>query len=179
MGLLSIEHNKVVYFGDWIAYAVGVALVASWLTIGAPPSRHLALGVALLLGLLAWSPVEYGVHRFVLHGVEPFRSWHAVHHQRPRALIGAPTLLTMPAFFALVFLPLWWLSDVWLASAFTVGLVTGYLAYAIVHHAVHHWHPSAPGLRQRQRMHALHHSDQSGRGRYGVTSALWDRLWRT
>lgn len=179
MGLLSIEHNQIVYFGDWAAYAICVVLMASWLAIGAPPSRHFALSVAPLLGLLAWSPVEYLVHRFVLHGIEPFRSWHAVHHQRPRALIGAPTLLTMPAFFALVFVPLWWLSDVTLACAFTMGLVSGYLVYAVVHHAAHHWHVRLPSLQQRKRTHAMHHSDQGGRGRYGVTSAVWDRIGRT
>nr|WP_315196058.1 sterol desaturase family protein [uncultured Aquabacterium sp.] len=179
MGILSIEHSKLMYVSDLVSYAIGVSLMSAWMALEAPASRQLVLWVTMLLGLLAWSPVEYIVHRFILHGLEPFRSWHAVHHQRPRALIGAPTLLTMPAFFALVFVPLWWLADAWLACAFTAGLVSGYLVYALVHHDAHHGHPALPGLKQRQRMHALHHCDQTGRGRYGVTSDWWDRLCRT
>ncbi|MBH1987786.1 MAG: sterol desaturase family protein [Burkholderiales bacterium] len=179
MGLLSIEHSKLIYVGDLVAYAIGVSLMSAWMAFEAPASRQLALWLTMLLGLLAWSPVEYIVHRFVLHGLEPFRSWHAVHHQRPGALVGAPTLLTLPAFFALVFAPLWWLADAWLACAFTAGLISGYLVYALVHHGAHHGRPTLPGLKQRQRMHALHHSDQAGRGRYGVTSDWWDWLCRT
>lgn len=179
MGLLSIEHSKLAYFGDLVAYAIAVTSMAVWLSWAGQASQAPVLWLAALLGLLAWSPVEYVVHRFVLHGLEPFRSWHAVHHQRPRALIGAPTLLTMPAFFGLVFVPLSWLSDVRLACAFTMGLVGGYLVYAIVHHAAHHWHVRLPSLQQRKRTHAMHHSDQGGRGRYGVTSGVWDRIGRT
>lgn len=179
MGLLSIEHSKLAYFGDLVAYGMAVTAMAWWLALAGPAPIQPFLWLTALLGLLAWSPVEYVVHRFVLHGLEPFRSWHAVHHQRPRALVGAPTLLTMSAFFGLVFVPLWWLSDAWLACAFTMGLVCGYLVYAIVHHGAHHWHVSLPSLQQRKRTHAKHHSDQGGRGRYGVTSAVWDRIGGT
>jgi cyclopropane-fatty-acyl-phospholipid synthase len=31
---------------------------------------------AALAGLLGWSLIEYGVHRFVLHGLAPFRRWY-------------------------------------------------------------------------------------------------------
>ena len=45
---------------------------------------------ALLAGLVAWTLLEYVLHRFVLHGVEPFRAWHLAHHRNPTQPIRVP-----------------------------------------------------------------------------------------
>jgi len=60
-------------------------------TLGLTAPRAAALeavGLAVL-GLAAWTLIEYALHRFVLHGLQPFARWHADHHRRPSALIGA------------------------------------------------------------------------------------------
>jgi cyclopropane-fatty-acyl-phospholipid synthase len=179
MGLLTTEHRKAGYLADFIVYATACAALALLLAIVAPYERRAELLALALLGLVAWTLVEYVLHRFVLHGMQPFQAWHAEHHRRPRALIGTPTILSATLIAALVFLPALVLSDLWRASALTFGLLTGYLVYALVHHAAHHWRADTAWLRQIKRHHALHHSPVSAAARYGVTSVLWDVVFRT
>jgi hypothetical protein len=45
----------------------------------------------MALGLLTWTIVEYGVHRFVLHSVEAVARLHEQHHATPGAYVGTPT----------------------------------------------------------------------------------------
>jgi sterol desaturase/sphingolipid hydroxylase (fatty acid hydroxylase superfamily) len=179
MGLLTTEHGKAGYLADFIVYAVAATALAVLLAIVAPYVRRTELLAFALLGLAAWTFVEYVLHRFVLHGMHPFRAWHAEHHRRPRALIGTPTILSTALIAALVFLPALVLSDLWRASALTFGLLTGYMVYAIVHHATHHWRAETAWLRRIKRHHALHHSPVAAASRYGVTSAFWDVVFRT
>jgi cyclopropane-fatty-acyl-phospholipid synthase len=179
MGLLTTEHGKAGHLADFIVYATACAVLALLLAIVAPYERRTELLALALLGLVAWTLVEYVLHRFVLHGIQPFQAWHAEHHRRPRALIGTPTILSVTLIAALVFLPALVLSDLWRASALTFGLLTGYLVYALVHHAAHHWRADTAWLRHIKRHHALHHSPVAAAARYGVTSALWDVVFRT
>jgi len=179
MGLLTTEHGKAGYLADFVLYFVASATLAVLLAVVAPYARRTEILAFALLGLVAWTLVEYVLHRFVLHGIQPFKAWHAEHHRRPRALIGTPTILSAALIAALVFLPALVLSDLWRASALTFGLLTGYLVYAIVHHATHHWRVDNAWLRKVKRHHALHHSPIAVPGRYGVSSAFWDAVFRT
>ena len=77
----------------------------------------------------------------------------------------------------LVFLPALLMSNLWIASAFTLGVLAGYLAYSITHHATHHWRARSPWLLQRKRWHALHHRHADEPACYGVTTDLWDRVF--
>jgi len=179
MGLVTTEHGKAGYLADFVVYAMASTVLAVLLAVLAPYQRRTELLAFALLGLVAWTLVEYVLHRFVLHGMQPFQAWHAEHHRRPRALNGTPTILSTALIVALVFLPALVLSDLWRASALTFGLLTGYLVYAVVHHAAHHWRADNAWLRQIKRHHALHHSPAAAPGRYGVTSTLWDVVFRT
>ncbi|OIQ73314.1 fatty acid hydroxylase superfamily protein [mine drainage metagenome] len=129
-----------------------------------------------LVGLGGWTAIEYVLHRFVLHGLQPFRRWHLEHHRRPAALICTPTILSATLIVVLVFLPSLLLGNLWNACALTFGLLTGYLGYAITHHAVHHWHVDNAWLKKRKRWHALHHHSEQA-GCYGVTSSFWDLVF--
>ena len=151
------------------------ALVAAFTLWGSPVS-WLEIVAFVLGGLGSWTAMEYALHRFVLHGLQPFSRWHAEHHQRPQALIFTSTILSATLIAILVFLPMLLLGDLWRACALTLGLLTGYLSYTITHHAIHHWRTSNPWLNERKRWHALHH--RNGRSsRYGVTSGFWDRVF--
>jgi cyclopropane-fatty-acyl-phospholipid synthase len=66
---------------------------------------------------------------------------------------------------------------VWQACALTLGVVTGYLAYSVTHHAIHHWRGDNVWLLQRKRWHALHHQDVELAGCFGVTSGIWDHVF--
>jgi hypothetical protein len=179
MGLLTTEHGRAGYLADFIVYGAASGALAALLVFGGPRERWLELVALALLGLVAWTLLEYALHRFVLHGLQPFRTWHAEHHHRPRALIGTPTILSATLIAALVFLPALLLGDLWRASALTFGLLTGYLIYAVVHHATHHWRSDTAWTSQRKRAHALHHSPVGPPARYGVTSGFWDEVFGT
>jgi cyclopropane-fatty-acyl-phospholipid synthase len=179
MGLLTTEHGRTGYLADFVFYAAASTTLGLWLAVAAPHGRRTEFLVVAGAGLAAWTLVEYLLHRFVLHGVHPFRAWHAEHHRRPRALIGTPTIVSATLITALVFVPSLWLSDAWRACALTFGLLTGYLVYAIVHHATHHWHADRGWLRQAKRHHARHHSPMAAPARFGVTSSFWDVVFRT
>jgi cyclopropane-fatty-acyl-phospholipid synthase len=174
MRLLTTERGTAGYLADFLLYAVASAALGVLLAVVAPYARRTEILAFALLGLVAWTLVEYVLHRFVLHGIPPLKAWHAEHHRRPRALIGTPTILSAVLIAALVFVPALMLSDLWRACALTFGLLTGYLVYAVVHHATHHWRVDNAWLRQLKRHHALHHSSIVASGRYGVSSAFWD-----
>ena len=177
MGMFTLEHSRAAYRADFILYGAAVIALATG-TLAAGPREQIAQVVALILaGLCAWGAIEYVLHRFVLHGLAPFRQWHALHHERPAALICAPTILSASLIVGLVFVPALQLGGLWRACALTLGVVAGYLAYAVTHHATHHWRADSTWLRQRKRWHARHHHSGDAPHCYGVTSALWDHVF--
>src|SRR6266850_3564990 len=86
MGLFKLEHSKLVYRADFALYGAAVAMLAAFLLFEGPPGQRVSIAGFTLLGLLSWTGIEYALHRFVLHGLQPFKGWHAQHHQRPTAL---------------------------------------------------------------------------------------------
>lgn len=176
MALFSVEHSRSAYWADFGIYGTAVAALGTALTTCAPRGQGLRLGCLVVLGVAAWTLIEYLLHRFVLHGLEPFRSWHVAHHRRPTALMSTPTLLSVALILALVFLPALLAVHLWPAAALTLGVVVGYLAYSVTHHATHHWRSFGPWMTRRKRWHARHHR---GAACYGVTCAFWDRMFRS
>lgn len=176
--MFALEHSKVAYWTDFAIYAAFIGAMCTALPLFAPRSQWLAMGVLAATGLAAWSPVEYLMHRFVLHGLEPFRSWHARHHERPMALISSPTLLSAASIVALVFVPAILFANRWTAASLTVGVVAGYLGYALCHHGTHHWRARSNWLKERKRWHAIHHR-RGGAECYGVTTKFWDHVFGT
>jgi sterol desaturase/sphingolipid hydroxylase (fatty acid hydroxylase superfamily) len=178
MPLLSIEHSTTAYRADFFLYGSAMLALGAWLVLRAPSGMALELSALVALGWLAWSPVEYALHRFVLHGLPPFKGWHREHHQRPLALICAPTALSASLIGLLVWLPAVGAMGLWRGSALTLGVLVGYLGYAITHHALHHWRLRSGWLAQRKHAHARHHYLKQPCC-FGVTTGLWDRLFHT
>jgi len=173
MNLFTFEQTKSVYWADFVFYGIMIGVLAGVLAAAVPNSNWSMTLILATLGLIGWSALEYVVHRFVFHGMQPFQRWHAAHHARPAALICSPTLLSAPIIGVGLFLPAWAIGGLQSACALTIGLLCGYLAYALTHHAIHHWPADSRWLRQRKRWHFLHH-DKRNACCYGVTSGLWD-----
>lgn len=173
--LFTLEHGKAAYRADFAFYGATIAGLAVLLVVYGPSDQRIAFAGLLLAGIIAWSAIEYALHRFILHGLEPFRHWHALHHARPEALICAPTALSAGLSALLIFLPACAMIGLWHACALTLGVLVGYLAYSVTHHAIHHWQVEFRWLQRRKHWHALHHQ-LARRGCYGVTSGVWDRL---
>ena len=183
MSLFTLEHSKVAYRLDLAFFGVASVGLGVLLFLAGPPARLMQGAACAALGLASWTFIEYGVHRFVLHGVKPFSAWHARHHRRPTARIYSPTFVSVLLVAALIYLPAWIAWGRWPACAFTFGVVAGDFGYAVTHHAIHHWRAERGWLGRRKRWHGLHHvrlSAPAGRpGYYGVTSRLWDFVFRT
>jgi cyclopropane-fatty-acyl-phospholipid synthase len=178
MNLFTIEQTRAVYWADFFFYGLVIAVLMLTLSLGPPPADRGKLALLVLAALAGWSLLEYLVHRFVLHGIQPFRRWHAAHHESPRALICAPTILTASVIGGALFIPVWATADLWCACSLTLGLLIGYLVYALTHHATHHWRAPRGWLRQRRRWHLVHHHEREPCC-YGVTSGFWDHLFGT
>ena len=176
MRLFTLEQSKATYRADFALYGVAVLALTTFMALGGPPGQRLTMIAFTLAGLGSWTAIEYALHRFVLHGLQPFRGWHEEHHRRPTALICTPTIFSAALIATLVFLPALLLGNLWCASALTLGVLSGYLAYAVIHHATHHWRGDNAWLKQRKRWHALHHH-QAQPGYYGVTSGFWDHVF--
>lgn len=177
MKSFKLELSKTAYQADFVLYGSAALLLSLVLLLTAPRTQALPLAALVMAGLLGWTAVEYGLHRFLLHGVQPFRRWHAEHHRRPSARIGTPTVLSGSLIAALVFLPALLIGDLWSACALTLGLVGGYLAYALSHHAIHHWRADSRWLKRRKAWHARHHHRAGLPLCYGVTTGFWDRVF--
>jgi sterol desaturase/sphingolipid hydroxylase (fatty acid hydroxylase superfamily) len=177
MHIFTLEHSKAAYRADLALYCTTVVALAAFLLVDGPREQRVEIVAFALAGLGSWTAIEYALHRFVLHGLQPFRRWHEEHHRRPSALIFTPTILSAALIAALVFIPALLVADLWRACALTLGVLTGYLTYTITHHAVHHWRADNAWLKQRKRWHALHHHRIEQPGYYGVTSAFLDHVF--
>jgi len=177
--LFSLEHSRAAYLADFALLYGSVAVLAAFLVASDRPERRGDVAAFAIIGLGSWTLIEYVLHRFVLHGLQPFRRWHSLHHRRQTDLIYAPTILSVSAVTGLAFLSRWMLGDLSRACALTLGLLIGYLAYSITHHAVHYWRSDNAWLRRRKRWHSLHHRPSQPAGRYGVTTAFWDHVFRS
>jgi cyclopropane-fatty-acyl-phospholipid synthase len=176
MRLFSLEQDRALVRMDMAFYGLVAALLALVVLARVPADHAGRAAAAVLAGTLGWTLMEYGLHRFVLHRLQPFKRWHALHHERPAALIATPTALTAALFVVFVAAPSAWLAPLWLASALDLGVMLGYLAYIVTHHRVHHGHTSLGWLRQRQRWHAQHHQAGS-QACYGVSVPVWDHVF--
>jgi sterol desaturase/sphingolipid hydroxylase (fatty acid hydroxylase superfamily) len=173
-----MEMGKWGYFADFVLYPVLIAALATRALWGASLAVSFFVLATIVAGAVAWSGLEYTMHRWVLHRIEPFRRLHDRHHARPVDLIGTPAWLS-----GALFLSLWQLlahrEPGFVAAGLVTGLMLGYLAYAALHHAVHH-RRARPGswLHRAKQRHARHHMT-GGAINFGVSVAVWDRMLGT
>lgn len=151
---------------------------------------HTQLGVfttigMFLLGALAFSWVEYIVHRYVFHMPTYTRArekmqytMHGVHHEFPKDKdrLAMPPLLsiTLATILLLIFRVI--LGD--FTFAFLPGFLTGYAAYLSVHYMVHVYQPPRNFFKALWINHSVHHY-KDGEIVFGVSSPLWDYVYGT
>lgn len=149
------------------------------------------------LGAVAWSASEYAIHRFVGHGpkrAEPtgvlgrislrglayeFNREHLAHHTDPTYF--APTsrkLLAAGVAISSVTAALAPIVGARRAGAFALGFTAAYGAYELLHRRIH-THPATGPYGRWARRHHLAHHYRTPRENHGVTSAVWDRVFRT
>jgi len=176
-----MDRSKVSYYADLVLYPILVAglFLTDLLAVHRTPFAWLWL-LSCLLGIPAWTLIEYLLHRFVFHELPGVVELHAMHHSRPNAYVASPVWVGFFAWSTIVFLPLWLVGDLEIAAGATSGLLLGYIWYLVVHDAVHRWPLKQNSwLRKARRRHLLHHRRADRTGNYGVSTGFWDVVFRT
>lgn len=142
-------------------------------------------------GILMWTLLEYGFHRFLFHIGEKYLPEnqaaltlhfliHGVHHFLP---MDRYRLVMPPALFSTLTLTVW--SVLWMTglpygvrSGLISGALTGYIAYDLLHYSFHHAKMPNGVLRWLKAYHLRHHYEDDSRG-FGVSSPLWDVILGT
>ena len=167
-----------------ILSALFLGSVGVWGSIGT-----LSWGVAALYalgGLFFWTIVEYVLHRFAFH-YQPTSSLgrrlhflaHGVHHLDP----WDPTRLVFPpvagiAVVAVIFGLVWIVLSLPATMAWIAGMLVGYLVYDMTHYYTHHGRPTSRWGKFLKAYHLAHHHKEWN-AMYGVSSPLWDIVFRT
>jgi sterol desaturase/sphingolipid hydroxylase (fatty acid hydroxylase superfamily) len=166
---LVVYSPVIVFFGSIAVVELGVL-----------PALAAAVG-----GLALWTFVEYWFHRVLFH-YEPRSAWgrglhflvHGIHHAYPqdstRLVMPLPVSIPLAGLFyflfRLVFAPF--------APAVFAGFALGYVVYDSMHYAVHHFPMHNRIARAIKRHHLRHHFTDEHSG-FGVSSPLWDYIFRT
>jgi sterol desaturase/sphingolipid hydroxylase (fatty acid hydroxylase superfamily) len=180
MELLSHVHpaTPLVLYLPVVGYMLYTALWQSGLSI-------LAVAGLFLSGVLTWTLLEYIIHRYVFHYEPKSRPGkqfhfivHGVHHDYPndaRRLVMPPSV-SIP--LAILFWALFSLTLGRFATAVFAGFVSGYICYDSIHYAIHHFAMKRGVWLWLKQYHLRHHYNDEHAG-YGVSSPLWDYVFRT
>ncbi len=163
----------------WTEFAVTSTVSAALLVFGARQLQGpwAAVPVTIMVGLFAFSFIEYLFHRWIFHGPDSmYQRGHQAHHDFPEGYDSLPFFL--PAAILSSIAGLLWLAlpaGYGFLIAGTIG--TGYVAYGFSHFAIHHRRFQHPLIRRWAACHHVHHHhpDQN----FGVTSTLWDHVLGT
>lgn len=181
MEVLSKVHYSVPLFLyiPVILYFIWKAFFVAHTGIGAFIACYLG-------GIFIWSLTEYLLHRFIFHfhpkgriGQRIHFVFHGVHHDYPndaKRLVMPPSV-SIPLAFLFYFLFSFVMPDAYLYGFFP-GFVTGYLFYDITHYALHHANFKSGIWKKMKKHHMLHHYSDADHG-FGVSSALWDKIFRS
>lgn len=143
--------------------------------------------LALLVGgIVSWTLAEYVLHRFVFHWLPPGKIGerihfvaHGVHHDYPNdsKRLVMPPALSIPLCILFYFIFTLSMGDAY-AMGFMPGFVIGYMIYDMTHYALHHVNWKNGFFLALKEHHMVHHYHDPDNG-YGVSSKLWDYIFRT
>ena len=138
--------------------------------------------LAVLLGVMTWTLLEYLIHRWMGHDrrfrKSPFGVEHVRHHIEGDYFAPTWKKLIAAAVFAIVALgPALAIGGV-AGLGYVAGLVAFYGAYEILHRR-EHTHAGIGPYGRWARRHHFHHHFVDGRRNHGVTSPIWDFVFGT
>jgi sterol desaturase/sphingolipid hydroxylase (fatty acid hydroxylase superfamily) len=141
--------------------------------------------ILFIVGLLTFSLVEYLMHRYLFH-MEIYTEarkkmqyvMHGVHHEFPKDKdrLAMPPLASLSIATALLFLFRLVMHDN--VFAFLPGFLIGYAGYLFIHYIVHAYPPPKNIFKKLWIHHGIHHYKNNDIA-FGVSSPLWDYVFRT
>jgi sterol desaturase/sphingolipid hydroxylase (fatty acid hydroxylase superfamily) len=141
--------------------------------------------VMFFVGVIAFTWVEYNVHRYFFHMAPSTErkakvqyTMHGVHHEYPKdkTRLAMPPVLSITIATVLLFVFRLILGD--FVFSFLPGFLVGYAGYLSVHYMVHAFQPPKNMFKALWINHGLHHY-KNGEMVYGVSSPLWDYIYGT
>ncbi len=164
----------------WGPIAVGLVTLGTIRGVGVGATAGL-----FGLGVLVWTLTEYLLHRWVFHWQptnpalrKAFYPVHQLHHDYQEwDRLVAPPLMAVPIWMSFLGL-FYWLLGTPTLFPFFAGFTIGYLGYDYVHLYTHFARPKSAIGKGLRRRHLQHHHACPDRW-YGVSSPLWDYVFRT
>lgn len=208
IGQMEINHSEEpirLFKSDFLEFFTHVhpaVVLIIWLPVTAyfllteiatltPGASVVYIAVAFVIGIAVWTVTEYLMHRFVFHyhpksasAQKIFFMFHGVHHAQPacKTRLVMPPAASIP--MALVFIVGFNLlvGDIlglhhWVGPLIA-GFTLGYVVYDMIHYATHHLPMYGRAMKYLKRYHMLHHFKTPDM-RYGVSSPIWDYVFRT
>ena len=179
--------RSLAFYSSFTLFVVGLAAAHSpniWRSIA-----FFVLGVSL------WTPIEYFVHRQVLHGPFPqgkglwglwrtflhkqFDHLHWEHHLKPWSgkTISGSLDQTLPLVFVLAVLSLWTPPYTMLLTV--AAIAQSYVIEEWVHYSVHFENYKSRYFRYIKKHHLYHHSPRGVEIGFGLTNGIWDIVFDT
>ena len=137
---------------------------------------------AFMVGVFAWTLLEYLMHRFAFHGGSskwPGAKVHRRHHTQSDYFVPWWQKAMVALAVIAILVPLLSLAVGMQAGiAGTLGVVAGYLLYEVVHRRAH-THPPRGRFGRWLRKHHFAHHFINPRMAQGVSTPVWDILFGT
>ena len=167
-----------------IVFALYSGVLLYWSATHTSLSILISIGM-FLLGALAFTWVEYNIHRYLFH-METYTklreklqyTMHGVHHDYPKdkTRLAMPPLLSITVATVLLLVFRVVMGDY--VFSFLPGFLVGYASYLGVHYMVHAYQPPKNFLKALWINHGIHHY-KDGEIVFGVSSPLWDYIYGT
>jgi 4-hydroxysphinganine ceramide fatty acyl 2-hydroxylase len=185
---MSLKERMYRFRSFWIFPILALLLLTITSRTEAQHSHSNGIGL-FVIGLLGWTLLEYGLHRFVFHVQVPLRNphlreivnaSHLGHHASPR---DPSKVLVQPVFGLAVSLIIYGViylisRSLFSAAVVMTGIWAGFLYYEAVHYRVH-FSLSPTGIIAKQRRTHFYHHFSNNKRCFGVTSPLWDYVFGT
>lgn len=185
---LAFVPERLIFRGHpALPFVLTLPFIGFWLDrYAARPAHGVLAAVGLfVLGALLWTLIEYLMHRFLFH----FRARgpvgqviafvvHGHHHVTPlelSRLAATPVQLGSLALLVGGLVQLAW-PEAW--TLIMAGFLSAYAAYEAIHHLAHHDPPRRGPLAFLVRHHLRHHYERSD-ACWGISSPLWDWIFRS
>lgn len=140
----------------------------------------------VMIGFVAWFPVEYLLHRFLFHfqtRYAPVQSLiymlHGNHHEQP----NHPLRNLMPLCVTLPLAAVIWFGCAFFmgkgnGGALAAGFFCGYVFYDVTHYSCHQFRMRGRFL-SRLKSHHINHHYRDHNMNYGITNTIIDRFFCT
>jgi sterol desaturase/sphingolipid hydroxylase (fatty acid hydroxylase superfamily) len=180
----------------WVVPAIYVPTVAGFVAWGLWSGASAgAVAAQFAGGWFVWTLMEYWLHRTVFHWV-PDASWgerfhfylHGVHHKwftdkyrlvMPPAASFAVAAIVLAILYGTGALLSGVVEPSWIYGSFA-GIAMGYMVYDCTHYYIHHFKPkTAIGIALRSHHNKHHHNPRYAELKFGVSTTLWDHVFRT